>query len=169
MINSTASDEILAEICHTLNDSGYSFSSTCKDARIISGVEEAIGGWTTTNYLDKRLNPPKEVNMRMHVQYSMNEFHLSLSLSLSSPLSLLSFSLQSTVGSLDLGGASTQIAFQVFDQSPGYRPSEKLFSQQYNLFARSYLCYGVNEARGRFLAHLISKVSIFSCLIIIHV
>jgi hypothetical protein len=69
------------------------------------------------------------------------------------------------VGSLDLGGASSQIAFQVFDQSPGYKPSEKLFNQQYNLFARSYLCYGVNEARGRFLASLVAsaeKVSIFS-------
>ena len=92
----------------------------------------------------------------------MDEFHFSLSLS---PLSL---SLQSTIGSLDLGGASTQIAFQVFDQPPEHRLSEKLFNQQYNLFARSYLCYGVNEARGRFLAYLV-KVSIFSCLIIIHV
>ena len=70
MNNSTVSNDILAVICNTLKDSGYSFDSTCKDARIISGVEEAIGGWTTTNYLDKNLNPPKEVIMRMHVQYT---------------------------------------------------------------------------------------------------
>ena len=50
-----------------MNNSGYSFSA-CKDARIISGVEEAVGGWTTANYLDKYLNPPKEVIIRMHVQ-----------------------------------------------------------------------------------------------------
>ena len=73
------------------------------------------------------------------------------------------------MGSLDLGGASTQIAFQVFDQPPGHKPSEKLFSQQYNLFARSYLCYGVNEARGRFLASLVDstlEVSIIIFMII---
>ena len=64
MTNSTVSDEILAKIRDTLRISGYNFSS--ENARIISGVEEAIGGWTTANYLDKNLNPPKEVSIRTY-------------------------------------------------------------------------------------------------------
>ena len=73
------------------------------------------------------------------------------------------------MGSLDLGGASTQIAFELSNQTTGYKPSEKLFAKQYDLFARSYLCYGVNEARGRFLASLVEsaiKVNIFSSLLL---
>ena len=61
------------------------------------------------------------------------------------------------MGSLDLGGASSQIAFQVFDDSSGYKSSEMLFNQKYNLFARSYLCYGINEAHRRFLASLVNS------------
>ena len=69
------------------------------------------------------------------------------------------------MGSLDLGGASTQIAFQVFGESP-QTASEKLFSQKYNLFARSYLCYGVNEAYRRFLASLVGSANKVSIIII---
>ena len=75
MNNSTASDEILAVIRNTLSNSGYNFST--ENARIISGVEEAIGGWTTANYLDKNLNPPKGVSAKMHGQYSMEEWNES--------------------------------------------------------------------------------------------
>ena len=74
MNNSTVSDEILAVIRNTLRHSGYNFS-TDENARIISGVEEAIGGWTTANYLDNNLNPPKGVSVRMHGQYSMEEWN----------------------------------------------------------------------------------------------
>ena len=74
MTNHTASDAILAKIRDTLRSSGYNFS-TNENARIISGVEEAIGGWTTANYLDKNLNPPKGVSIRMHGQYSMEKWN----------------------------------------------------------------------------------------------
>lgn len=121
MNNHSATNAILSTIRATLRKSGYSFN-TSQHARIISGEEEAIGGWTTVNYLDKNLNPPKKT----------------------------------TVGSLDLGGASSQIAFEVPNESP-YTASEKLFNRKYNLSARSYLCYGVNEAYRRFLASLINS------------
>ena len=63
------------------------------------------------------------------------------------------------MGALDLGGASTQIAFQVFDGSSGQESSQQLFGRKYNLYARSYLCYGVNEAYGRFLASLVESTN----------
>ena len=63
-----------------------------------------------------------------------------------------------TSGSLDLGGASVEIAFELHNQTihqPEYVSSEELFDITYNLYARSYLCYGHNEASSRFLASLV--------------
>ena len=60
------------------------------------------------------------------------------------------------MGSLDLGGASAEIAFQaVPSESPHYLTNVTIYDRSYTLYARSYLCYGLNEARLRFLAHLI--------------
>ena len=68
-----------------------------------------------------------------------------------------------TVGSLDLGGASAEIAFEVPFNSSTTTASEKLFNREYHLYARSYLCYGQTEAHARFLAHLHSNVCIHTC------
>jgi len=69
-----------------------------------------------------------------------------------------------TCGSLDLGGASAEIAFVPghgnVDQQ--YMSKEVLFKKEHDLYARSYLCYGHNEARSRFLAHLVQNVSHFN-------
>ena len=61
MVNSTNSSTILKAVRAALKNSSYQFKE--ENAKIISGEEEAIGGWTTTNYLDKNLNPPKEVSI----------------------------------------------------------------------------------------------------------
>lgn len=64
-----------------------------------------------------------------------------------------------TNGSLDLGGASVEIAFEPHSETihhpAEYMSQEKLFGKTYNLYARSYLCYGHNEAQSRFLASLV--------------
>lgn len=64
-----------------------------------------------------------------------------------------------TNGSLDLGGASVEIAFETHSETirhpAEYMSREKLFGKAYNLYARSYLCYGHNEAQSRFLASLV--------------
>ena len=69
---------------------------------------------------------------------------------------------QGFVGALDLGGASTQISFPA--EWPGgsssnkhYYVTKKIMNKTEHLYARSYLCYGYNEAKGRFLAHLIDQ------------
>ncbi|XP_064403090.1 ectonucleoside triphosphate diphosphohydrolase 8-like [Halichondria panicea] len=63
----------------------------------------------------------------------------------------------SSIGALDLGGASTQIAFETNETVPSqFFKNESLFGVNYNLYARSYLCYGENQAYSRFLAHLIN-------------
>ena len=57
MTDESISNAIFKAVHKTLRNSSYQFKNA--DARIITGEEEAIGGWTTTNYLDKNLNPPK--------------------------------------------------------------------------------------------------------------
>ena len=71
---------------------------------------------------------------------------------------LISFQNGPFSGSLDLGGASTEIAFQYSPHvgpHDDYVASVELFKKRHQVYARSYLCYGLNEARWRLLAHLI--------------
>lgn len=70
-----------------------------------------------------------------------------------------SHALQDTpvIGALDLGGASTQITFPHSTvQHSEYESTVNLFDEKHTLYARSYLCYGQDQARLRFLAHLIN-------------
>uniref|UniRef100_A0A3B5MBQ4 Ectonucleoside triphosphate diphosphohydrolase 3 n=1 Tax=Xiphophorus couchianus TaxID=32473 RepID=A0A3B5MBQ4_9TELE len=64
--------------------------------------------------------------------------------------------LESTVGSMDLGGASTQIAFQVQErgEGPDYM-HVKLYGYPYTVYTHSFLCYGKNEADKRVLDKVI--------------
>ena len=58
-----------------------------------------------------------------------------------------------------MGGASAEIAFSVAPNSgtSRYYVTETLLKKKENLYARSYLCYGHTQAKGRFLAHLYTK------------
>eukprot|EP01038_Epipyxis_sp_PR26KG_P015106 gene15106-20325_t len=100
-------------------------------ARVISGEEEAIFSWTATNFLMGSLLPASQ------------------GLGNAEPLN-------STYGTLDLGGSSTQIAFYV----PSQDISEGLFklqigSQKYwNVYTKSFLQFGVVSARKRHLLEL---------------
>lgn len=61
-----------------------------------------------------------------------------------------------TVGSLDLGGASTQIAFTAPDDAKGQDLIKiSLYGYEYNVYTHSFLCYGKNEAEKRLLADLV--------------
>ena len=60
MTNKSASDAVINEVRKSLKHSRYNFTSD-QQARIISGEEEAVGGWTTANYLTRHLNPPVSV------------------------------------------------------------------------------------------------------------
>ena len=77
-----------------------------------------------------------------------------------------------TVGSLDLGGASTQIAyrpeanhFKVKQRSPTPELPElvniTLYSHNLSVYTQSLLCFGVNEMRRRLLANLAKVYNVF--------
>lgn len=96
-------------------------------AVILSGHDEGVFAWLSTNYL-----------LDIIPQHSDHN--------------------EDTAGALDLGGASTQIAFSVGSDVSAEDITElQLYGRKYRVFAVSYLCYGVNEIMRRFLAHIIAK------------
>jgi Golgi nucleoside diphosphatase len=101
-------------------------------ARVISGEEEGAYAWAAANYLYGTLLPS-----------------IAGSGSVNKPIN-------GTFGTVDLGGASTQIAFYV----PSQDVSEGLFKLQigsqrhWNIYTKSFLMYGHNSARNRHFAYI---------------
>ena len=58
-----------------------------------------------------------------------------------------------TYGSLDLGGASTQVTFSPFQRKQN-REIVEIGNKKYKLYAKSYLSYGTKEIHNRFLRFL---------------
>jgi Golgi nucleoside diphosphatase len=115
-----------------LNQTYSPFYFIPEQARVISGEEEAIYGWTAVNFALGTLLEASEgsgtvVNPKL------------------------------TYGALDLGGASTQISF--------YEANEDIMSnlfklqigqgKHWNVYAHSFLYFGINEAWNRFGARLV--------------
>ena len=96
-------------------------------ARVMSGEEEAAFAWAAANFLYGTLLP------NIHGSGAVTK------------------PVNGTVGTVDLGGASTQIAFFV----PSQDISEGIFKLQigsqrhWNIYAKSFLMYGHNSARNR--------------------
>ncbi|XP_040850870.1 ectonucleoside triphosphate diphosphohydrolase 3 [Ochotona curzoniae] len=130
--NETAANEVLASIQSYFRSQPFDF----RGAQIISGQEEGVYGWITANYLMGNFLEKNLWHMWVH------------------PHGV------ETTGALDLGGASTQIAFV-----PGERVKTKtndimqvsLYGYTYALYTHSFQCYGRNEAEKRFLAMLLQN------------
>ncbi|XP_027752726.1 ectonucleoside triphosphate diphosphohydrolase 8 [Empidonax traillii] len=130
--NSSAADQVLAEVTKTMQEYPVDF----KGARILSGEEEGAYGWITINYLldsFTKFSPKARAWLRPE---AANVF-----------------------GALDLGGASTQISFMpegsVMDQNEASKFT--LYGYSYNIYTHSYLCYGQNEALKRLAKELIAE------------
>lgn len=118
------------------NNTFCPFQFEDEQARVLSGEEEAIYGWTGVNFLLSTLIEDS-VGAGTVIEPRL------------------------TYGALDMGGASTQISF--------YEPTgdimASLFKLQigqgkhWNLYAHSFLYYGINEARDRLEANLIDNVN----------
>uniref|UniRef100_A0A3B3UL36 Ectonucleoside triphosphate diphosphohydrolase 3 n=1 Tax=Poecilia latipinna TaxID=48699 RepID=A0A3B3UL36_9TELE len=105
-------------------------------ASIITGQEEGLYGWITVNYLKENFLQKNMWNTYIRPNGA------------------------ETVGSMDLGGASTQIAFQVQERGEGadYK-SVKLYGYPYTVYTHSFLCYGKNEADKKVLDKVIRESS----------
>ncbi|XP_010622895.1 ectonucleoside triphosphate diphosphohydrolase 3 [Fukomys damarensis] len=132
--NKTAADEVLASIQSYFKSQPFDF----RGAQIISGQEEGVYGWITANYLKGNFLEKDLWHMWAH-PHGVD-----------------------TTGALDLGGASTQIAFVAKDvgalnSSDGVQVT--LYGYTYALYTHSFQCYGRNEAEKRFLALLLQNSS----------
>eukprot|EP01031_Cornospumella_fuschlensis_P027429 gene27429-33131_t len=121
-------EAILGEVQRLLMDKSFCpFYFKADFARVISGEEEAIFSWAATNFLKGTLLP---------ASHGIGEVK----------------GVNMTYGTIDLGGASAQIAFYL----PSQDILEGLFKLQiggqkeWNVYTKSFLQYGINSARQRF-------------------
>ncbi|XP_028984303.2 ectonucleoside triphosphate diphosphohydrolase 3 [Betta splendens] len=122
------SGDILASLSKYLSALPFAF----QNASIITGQEEGLYGWITVNYLMGNFLERNLWNAYVRPAGAK------------------------TVGSMDLGGASTQIAFAVQANlsGPDYM-RVKLYGYPYNVYTHSFLCYGRNEANKRVLDKIV--------------
>ncbi|CAN9513903.1 unnamed protein product [Ophioblennius macclurei] len=125
-------NEVLTSLREYLESLPFMF----QNASIISGQEEGLYGWITVNYLMGNLIEETLWNKYIRPETAQ------------------------TVGSMDLGGASTQIAFAIQEdlKGPDYMHI-KLYGYNYNVYTHSYLCYGKNEAEKMVLDKIVQGSS----------
>ncbi|XP_019365962.1 PREDICTED: ectonucleoside triphosphate diphosphohydrolase 8-like [Gavialis gangeticus] len=126
--NSTKADQVLAEVSKAIQAYPVDF----RGAQVLTGNEEGSFGWITVNYLLQTL---------IKFSFTGEWIHLPAA---------------DTVGALDLGGASTQIAFfpgrTIEDNST--QALFKLYGSNYSIYTHSYLCYGQNQVLKKLIASL---------------
>ncbi|XP_035197887.1 ectonucleoside triphosphate diphosphohydrolase 8-like isoform X2 [Oxyura jamaicensis] len=132
--NSSAADQILAEIAKTMREYPVAF----RGARIITGEEEGAYGWITINYL---LESFTKYSPKAHTWVRPEAANI--------------------LGALDLGGASTQISFIPKGSVINWNETSRfmLYGYNYSIYTHSYLCYGQNEMLKRLAKELILESS----------
>ncbi|XP_039593412.1 ectonucleoside triphosphate diphosphohydrolase 3 [Polypterus senegalus] len=130
--NETAADVILLTVQRYLQSLPFDY----KGASVITGQEEGIYGWITANYLMGNFLEKNLWNAWVRPHGA------------------------ETSGALDLGGASTQIAFTPEWEDRGDSTlSVMLYGYEYHVYTHSFACYGRDEAERRLLATLVQKTS----------
>ncbi|KAK9523258.1 hypothetical protein VZT92_019661 [Zoarces viviparus] len=134
-VNATESQRVLQEVENKLRSYPFNF----KEAAILSGQQEAAYGWVTVNYL-----------LENFVKYGFVGRWLNPG--------------RERIGALDLGGASTQIAFETSEtvENEDNVMELLLYGQTYRLYTQSFLCYGQDQFLRRLLAHLITTAGVTS-------
>ncbi|KAM4581119.1 ectonucleoside triphosphate diphosphohydrolase 3 [Odontesthes bonariensis] len=126
------SNEVMTSLRKYLSSLPFSF----QNASIITGQEEGLYGWITVNYLKGNFLEKYLWNSYVRPKGAV------------------------TVGSMDLGGASTQIAFAVQEHGNGSDYMHvKLYGYPYYVYTHSFLCYGKNEAEKRVLDKVVQQSS----------
>lgn len=115
-------EKILAEVRALLKAEGYRLAPRPDEGvSVISGEEEGFYGWLSLNYLLGTL--PLQAHHKSGVEF--------------------------TIGALDMGGASTQITFATADLPATDGFHVDLMGTRYNIYSRSFLGYGLDQARKK--------------------
>lgn len=185
LLSKDAQDAVLAETCSTLRRDypfrleGPSAAGPCGDSvRIISGEEEGIWGWVAVNYLMDGFGHAPEL---AHADGQTEHDHLLPLPGLASapegssagdavtPVDVHHHS--PTFGFLDMGGASTQLAFSpsAEELSQSRFPADELATislrllsgelVEWPVFAASWLGFGTNRVRERYVEAAVKEWS----------
>ncbi|XP_072792840.1 ectonucleoside triphosphate diphosphohydrolase 2 isoform X3 [Taeniopygia guttata] len=129
-----ASDAVLRAAAATLKMYPFDF----RGAKILSGEEEGVFGWVTTNYLLENFIKRGWLGEWIQPQ-------------------------KKTLGAMDFGGASTQITFETMDtiENPRNEVMLKLYGQAYKVYTHSFLCYGRDQVLKRLLSKFLQAFSAF--------
>lgn len=130
--------ELLSEICsYARSQTKFQIPDCDLHIQVLPGVTEGLYGWIAVNYLLGGLDLPEERGHEM-------DHH--------------------TYGFLDMGGASAQIAFAP-NKTEAVRNADDLkllrlrtlngANDEYRVFVTSWLGFGVNEARKRYIEGLL--------------
>ncbi|OLY85571.1 Golgi apyrase [Smittium mucronatum] len=148
-------DALLKESCSYFKKNTNFFIGDCDHHfKTISGEEEGAFGWLSVNYLKSRFLPFLQ-------SFTNNDNPNKDTSNVSSPGKYQKS--HNTIGFLDMGGASTQIAFQLNNDIPVNNSSEittislrKMDGSDVslNLFVTTFLGFGTNQARSRHESHL---------------
>lgn len=137
LLKDSEQKKILKKTCSVLQKkTKFSIPDCLENVQIIDGETEGIYGWLALNYL-----------MGQFSDYSPEKTHDS-------------------IGFMDMGGASTQIAFVPSSAEEIKKHEEDLstvtlrningVTQEWKLFVQTWLGFGANESRKRYLNHLIN-------------
>lgn len=139
---------ILEQICSVLEaKKTFSMPGGClkHHVRIITGEEEGLFGWASVNYLMNRFTPAPIITE-------------STKSSILEP--------PSTLGFADMGGASTQLCFEPVEEMAKEHANDLIpfavktlsgIPMRYGVWVKTWLGFGVNEARRRYLDFLVGK------------
>lgn len=132
-------NKILREVCSSLRKhSDFELDSCSDHVQIIDGETEGIYGWIALNYLKRKFD-----NFDSEKGIDSG----------------------STFGFMDMGGASTQIAFVPSDKEERRKHIDELYTvrlrnvdgtdQEWPIFVSTWLGFGANEAHRRHLRNLV--------------
>ncbi|EGW35615.1 uncharacterized protein SPAPADRAFT_69800 [Spathaspora passalidarum NRRL Y-27907] len=138
LLPKTTQNKILKETCSSIKKNTNFYLPDCSNfVQIIDGSTEGIYGWLGLNYLMGQFNNYDET-LKSH----------------------------QSIGFMDMGGASTQIAFVPSSPEQIKKHAEDLAkvtlrnvngqTQSWDVFVATWLGFGANEARKRFLNQLIN-------------
>lgn len=133
-------DKILKNTCKSLQQNTKYLIPDCDDhVQVIDGATEGVYGWLALNYL-----------MGQFTNYKVGDSHES-------------------VGFMDMGGASAQIAFVPSSQEEIEKHDEDLSTvvlrnvdgetQNWRVFVETWLKFGANQARSRYLKNVLALAS----------
>ncbi|OAQ32452.1 hypothetical protein K457DRAFT_135365 [Linnemannia elongata AG-77] len=172
-------EQILTNSCNYIKDN-YNFRlGDCKThIKNISGEEEGIYGWVAINYLmggfdngGVKMIKPEVPDSELHDSddqgsvptidsHGSSETNGNNNQSGGANSEGDSFSHRHTLGFLDMGGASTQIAFEPSPEASRAHANDLTavhlrtldgHTMEYNVFVTTFLGYGSNQARRRYV------------------